>query len=136
MVSNNIKVKILSLTTIVFLSISFSAASVEEEPDYTTLDKISVSVYCKIATLPFFWFDNYKCEKVEPFVNLKTFKRAEENSVPFIGNRYGQDLDIALIAGKIKEQGVNIEQFRDNSTSRLNNGLDLIYIGFSGIMEE
>lgn len=61
MASNNIKYKILSLVAMAFLSVGFSYASVEDDAGYTTLDKISINTYCKIAKLPLFWFDTGKC---------------------------------------------------------------------------
>ena len=70
MASNNIKYKILSLVAMAFLSVGFSLASVEEGDSYSGLDKFSISTYCKIANLPFFWFESSKCMKIDPIVDL------------------------------------------------------------------
>jgi hypothetical protein len=74
MASNNIKYKILSLVTMVFSTVSFSFASIEKNDSYSSLDKFSIGTYCKIASVPFLWFDNSKCMKVDPVVDLGVLK--------------------------------------------------------------
>ncbi len=105
MASNSIKYKILSLAAIAFLSVGFSFASVEENDEYSEMDRFSINVYCKIASIPFFWFNNHKCAKVEPIVDLGILKSNIKS------NAFG-------VEGESKKSKMNFESISEIKTKK------------------